>query len=141
MERYRSDAKNTGDEETLPARSERAPCYMPRKCAGLRTLDDLDGRTKAAKLAQRLVAGLVDDLGGDLTIAQRQIVQRIALAGAVAEDLEARWLAGERVDLVDYVRVVNCERRLLATIGLGRVQRRAYDATEDCLRRMDEVLP
>ena len=49
----------------------------------LRTLDQLDKRTQAAKLAHSLVSALCCDLGGDevVTVAQRELVKRAALLG------------------------------------------------------------
>ncbi len=95
----------------------------------LRTLDDLDNRTRAAQYAQKLVLGLQSDLGGadQISTAKRELIKRIALAGALAEDLECRWLQGEPVDLDEYAKIANVQRRLLATIGL---ERRAKDITE-----------
>ena len=44
------------------------------------------------------------------------------------ESCEARWLAGETVELADYLAAINAQRRVLATIGL---ERRPRDVTPD----------
>jgi hypothetical protein len=44
----------------------------------------------------------------------------------IASDFEARWCAGQHVDLGDYLQAVNVQRRVLATLGL---QRRARDVS------------
>jgi hypothetical protein len=92
----------------------------------LRTLDDLDGRTGAAKRALALVAQLENDLGADPTIAQRELVKRAGALSAILEDFEARWLKDERLSLADYLAACNVQRRILATLGL---ERRARDVT------------
>ena len=94
-----------------------------RGTEGLRSLADLDQRTRAAKLAQGLIANIESDLGGSerLTTGQRELVKRAALAGALAEDVEVRWLQGEAIEVAAYSMLLNTQRRLLATVGLNRI--------------------
>ena len=96
----------------------------------LRTLCDLDGRTRAAKLAQRLVADLESDLGGgdELSAGRRELLKRAAMLGAIVEDCEVRWLERKPVDLAEYLAAVNAQRRVLVTVGLDRVP---HDITPD----------
>jgi hypothetical protein len=44
------------------------------------------------------------------------------------EDIEARWLSGQQLDVAAYCALVNVQRRLLTTVGL---QRRPRDVTPD----------
>ena len=98
----------------------------------LRSLDDLDNRTAAARRARDLVADLEADLGGGdrLPIGLRELVKRAAMLGAIVEDCEVRWLERKPVDLAEYLSAVNAQRRVLATIGLDR---RPRDITPDPL--------
>lgn len=104
-----------------------APKRRPhrRKKLTLRTLADLDNRTTAARRAAALIDALTTDLGGQdhLTTGQRQLVQRAAVLGALVEDFEARWVAGEDVDLPGYLSAIGVQRRLLKTIGIRRTPR------------------
>jgi hypothetical protein len=105
----------------------------PSKAAGklrLLTLGHLDGRTAAARRARELIEAIEADLGGGdrLTEGSRQLVQRAAVLGTYIESCEAQWLAGEAVELADYLAAINAQRRVLATIGL---ERRARDITPD----------
>jgi hypothetical protein len=95
---------------------------MPGPKLRLLTLADLDGRTHAMKLAVTLIREITGDLGGQdqLSIAEQQIVQRAALLGVIAEDIEARWLAGEYVDPTTLATIANAQRRLFEAIGLRR---------------------
>jgi hypothetical protein len=98
----------------------------------LRSLDDLDHRTHAAKRAAALVSGLEADAGGadQLSVAQRAIIQRAALCSAILEDREVLWLQGKEIDVTAYATIINCMRRLLESLNLhhGRIAR---DSPED----------
>jgi hypothetical protein len=100
--------------------------------ARLLTLDHLDQRTAAARAARSLVDHLTSDLGGDdqLSAGERELVKRAALCGAIVADFEARWVAGQLVELGEYLAAVNVQRRVLATLGL---RRRPVDVTPDPL--------
>lgn len=106
-----------------------------RTPARLRTLDDLDGRTRAAKLARDLVAALEADLGGDLSAAQRELVTRAALLGAITQDAEANWLSRNPVDLALYGTLADRQRRILEALGLKRVARDVTPDVDSYLRQ------
>jgi hypothetical protein len=93
----------------------------------LRTLNDLDRRTLASRLAQDLIGSISADLGGDLTTAQSELVQRAALLGAFLEDCETRWLMGEPVETGAWFSAIDRQRRLLEVLGLKRVPRPVMD--------------
>lgn len=109
---------------TLPRRGSRTRQGRAR----LLTIDALDSRTAACTAARQLIATLSADLGGEdaLSAGERQLVMRAALTGAIAADAETRWLAGQQIELGDYLQAVNVQRRVLATLGL---QRRARDVS------------
>src|SRR5262245_41338246 len=109
----------------------------PRKARGsirhtlhLRTLDELDGRTRASQRTRELLSSIHVDLGGvdRLTQGQKQLCQRAAVLGALLEDYEVRGAAGEPFDLNAYLAGINAQRRVLATLGL---ERRAKDVTPE----------
>src|SRR5438445_9375067 len=93
--------------------------------AKLLTLSDLDGRTRAAQMVSKTIAAIEGDLGGGdhLSTGEQQIIKRVALTGAMLEDMAARWLLGQPVDPALYATLSNAERRLLETVGLKRVSR------------------
>ena len=59
--------------------------------AKLLTLDAIDGRTTAARAVRDTMAAITSDLGGDLTAAQRAIVERAAITSAVLQDMGSKW--------------------------------------------------
>jgi hypothetical protein len=102
----------------------------------LLTLNDLDGRTAAARRVRELIADLESDLGGgsNLTRAQAQLVQRAAVLGALIENAEATWAAGGHIDIGEYLAGINAQRRVLATLGLERRMRDVTPNLSDYLR-------
>jgi hypothetical protein len=97
----------------------------PHKSRYLLTLDAIDKRTSAFRKTTELISSIETDLGGPdrLSTAERQIVQRASLHGAMLESLEAAWLSGQEVDLGLYATITNSQRRLLETVGLRRQAR------------------
>jgi hypothetical protein len=86
----------------------------------LLTLGCLDGRTNAAKAARALIADLESDLGGAdrLSAAERALVVRAAVAGAMVEHMEATWLSGGDYDVLTYTTLAKLQLRLLTALGL-----------------------
>jgi hypothetical protein len=93
----------------------------------LMTLEDLD-RTGAYKLTRAIIEQITEDLGGSdrISAGEGQLVQRAAVLGAMAADIEARWIAGSQIDPLCLATIANAQRRLLETIGL---KRQANDVT------------
>ena len=106
--------------------------------ARLLTLDALDQRTIAAKQVKDTISTIESDLGGDLSTAERQIVQRAAITGAVLEDMAAKWLTGGEFDAALWATLSNVERRLYETIGL---QRRTRDITPSVSEYLAQKTP
>ena len=96
------------------------------------SLSDLDRRTSAYKKTAETIDAVEVDCGGAdmLSTAERSIIRHAALAGAMIEDLGARWLAGEPIDPALFSTLSNCERRLYETIG---IKRRAREIIPDPL--------
>jgi hypothetical protein len=107
----------------------------------LRTLDDLDQRTNAAHSARALISDLQNDLGGAdvLSAGMRELIKRTALVGGLCEDLETRWVQGEKIDIGHYALLANAQRRLLATIGLDRRPRDVTPAADRAERRIEQL--
>jgi hypothetical protein len=78
-----------------------------------------------AEKFEALVSGIASDLGGMdyLTTVQRQLVDAFAGAAINIQDLNARLLLGEEVDLTKHATAVSTLVRLAARIGTARVSR------------------
>jgi hypothetical protein len=107
----------------------------------LLTLSDLDKRTSAARRAHDLIAAIQGDLGGEdrLATGERQIIQRAALLGTLAEDLETRWLAGEPIDPGTLCAIGNAQRRLLEAVGLKRVPKEIVPTVRAYLEHVERA--
>ncbi len=99
----------------------------------LRTISDLDGRTRAAKATRERIASLRAELGEPLPATVALLVERAALLASVLEDREAAYLAGQPIDLASYSTAANTLRRLLERID-------AYRRPVDPRDRTDEAV-
>jgi hypothetical protein len=88
------------------------------------TLDRLDGRTLAARRANELADAFEAELG-TVSGTQRLAVRRAAMLVAIAEDVAARQLAGETIDLDQVIRASNAARRAVLDLGLNAGKRSA----------------
>ena len=106
------------------------------KLRGLKTLDDIDGRSFGYRHAHAVMGRLIADLGGDdnLIEGQRRLVQRAAVIDAMLESDEADWLSGNPIDVMVYLARVNSQRRLIMNLGLKRVARDITPPTLDDIR-------
>jgi len=133
---------NGSDEKNNPqirAKWEPAAGQIAPK-ARLLTLDGLDGRTAAYREAKQLVTEIETDLGGveHLSAMERQMVQHGAVLGAIAADMEAKYLQGRNIDLVQLCTVLNAQRRSFDAIGYKRRQRDVTPTLEQVLSGINE---
>jgi hypothetical protein len=98
-------------DDSLPAKA-----FLRTGKQKLMTLAHLDGRTNAAKRAKQLVDDIAEDMGGGLTVSQRQLAQHAAILGAMLESMAANWLLGEKIDMANYALMINTQRRILAAL-------------------------
>ena len=90
-------------------------------------LADLDGRTKVRKAAEKMFNDLVEDMGGERHVigaGKRAIAESAAVLKAAADDMGARYLIGEPIDITAYATIANSLRRLLVDVGLERQEPR-----------------
>lgn len=94
----------------------------------LLTLDDLDGRTRAAQQVRDTRAEVIADLGGEdhLSTLEHAAVNNAALTVAMVHDAGVRWLQGESIDPGSVATLVNAFNRTAAILGW---QRRQKDVT------------
>ena len=104
------------------------------KCR-LLTLEGLDRRSVAYRETKQLVADIESDLGGaeHLSTMEKQMIQHGAVLGAIASDLEAKYLLGRKIDLIVLTRVLNAQRRAFDAIGYRRRQRDVTPTLESFL--------
>jgi hypothetical protein len=98
----------------------------------------LDGRTQTARRYRDLIDSVTSDLGGDDHISEleRQLIRRHAAVAVAAETLEADLVRNLPVNMGDLGILIDRQRRLAETLGLGR---RARPVEDDLDRVLDRV--
>src|SRR5262249_54229878 len=88
----------------------------------LRTVHDLDRRTRAYPRAMAVVDELTEAMGGPdaITPAQRHAIEHAGMLAAIADDLTARALAGMSVNLDEALRAGNAARRAARAVSEGK---------------------
>ncbi len=110
----------------------RTPDLPPIQCrtakgTGRLMLAGVDGRSNMARRFREITAEIENDLGGDLTEAQRHLVARAATLAIWCEERETELAQGQDFDASQYATIANALRRLLADLGLQRVARDVTD--------------
>jgi hypothetical protein len=107
------------------------PEFSTRRGTGAVVLAGVDGRSLMARRFREITSGVENDLGGDLTEAQRQLLARAATLSCWCEDRETELAKGEQFDAAEYATISNALRRLLADLGLKREARDVTPALSD----------
>jgi len=98
------------------------PEARPKPAAKMRllTLDDLDGRTRAAQRTLELSDRLLIERGGIESTGElrKAITRGVALLTTMIEDAATRWLSGEAVDPASIATLLNARRRDAELIGI-----------------------
>jgi hypothetical protein len=116
----------------------------------LRTLDSLDGRTRAVQRARALIQSFEADLGRDPSSADLLAVRQAAMLTAIAEDAAARQLAGDAEDPSTLIPLVNAARRAVRDLGRlaqsehsrlrrDKLQQGDFEETAERVRSIDEM--
>jgi hypothetical protein len=86
----------------------------------------LDGRNATAKLFKRLANGVIDDLspnGAQLSVVQQSLVEAFVGSAVLVDNLNARMLSGEDIDLGEYAVTASVLVRIASRLGVTRVPR------------------
>jgi hypothetical protein len=119
---YPADAKRGRGRQTKPQ---------------LLTRSQLDGRTNAAKLFDRLITDIEVDLGGrdQLSTIERQLVEAFAGACVTMQNLNTRLALGETIDLSEHAQAVSAMVRVASRLGLQRRMKDVGPSLGELLRR------
>jgi hypothetical protein len=100
----------------------------------LLTRASLDGRTRARRQFDAIAEGIAADLSPDqLSTVRKHLIEAFAGMAVVMNDLNARMLAGESIDLSEQAQTATTLTRLATRIGLARIPR---DVTGDATMRI-----
>jgi len=122
-----------------------SPSVAPRRSAHygpkhrLKTVAQLDQRTRAAKRITALARTWAAALGDKLTNGQRIAIERAATLTALAEDARVRRLSGDlSISLEDIARLDNTANRAVRALGLPTERER--ESERDGPLTLDSVL-
>jgi len=103
----------------------------------LLTREHLDGRSRARKQFDAIADGIAADLGGvaQLSTVQKHLVEAFAGVALAVNDLNARLLLGEEVDILEQSQAISTMVRVASRIGVGRVARDATPTVKDYLEQ------
>jgi hypothetical protein len=99
-------------DDTKSKRRREKPKFAP--------MSRVDSRLGAAKKFDAIVSGIVAELGGNLTIMQMGFVEAFAGCRISLDDLNARRLLGQPVDLAEYSTIASTMVSLSQRIDIER---------------------
>jgi hypothetical protein len=101
----------------------------------LLTREHLDARTTAARAFDAIARGIATDLGGEsqLSTVQKHLIEAFAGIAIHVNDLNARLLLGQEIDIGEHSQVVTTLVRVASRIGLKRVAKQIPEL-DDYLR-------
>lgn len=102
----------------------------------------LDRRTNATRTFDRLVGDIESDLGGhdQLTAIERSLVEAYAGAALMLDNLNARLLHGEAIDIGEHAQAVSTMVRIAARLGIRRCQRDVMPTLVEYLSTKQEAV-
>jgi hypothetical protein len=87
-----------------------------------------------------IASGIADDLGGNerLSTVQKHLVEAFAGVALAVNDLNARLLLGEEIDIVEQSQAVSTMVRVAQRIGISRVARDVTPSLADIMRGTED---
>lgn len=133
MERFR--ARTATASRNAPARL--------RLSANQEYLPNVDGRSVLARRWRDVAANLISDQGGieAVSTARLHLIKRLAGITSMLEEVEAKYVRGEPIDMDAYLAMVNASVRLSNTIGLNRKTKQVPDLQEYLRGRAQIIEP
>jgi hypothetical protein len=104
-------------------------------------LPGIDGRSVTARRYRDLATAIATDQGGadHLSEARIQLIRRFAAAAVLAEAMEARLVAGEKIDTGEHALLCSTLVRLASRIGIDRRSKDVTPLLKDYLDDASEV--
>jgi hypothetical protein len=105
-------------------------------------LPGIDGRTLMARRWQELATNLIVDQGGEESCSTTKLIllKRLAATAAMLEELEARYISSDPIDIDKYISLSQLAARLANTIGLARKAKSVPDLGEYINGRRSRVI-
>jgi hypothetical protein len=118
-----------------PAIAVRSPTNRSRISNGRALLEGIDGRSALARRYRDVVAAVAQDQGG----ADLQLIRRFAAVSCLAEQLEARLVSGQAIDINEHSLLASTAVGLVSRLGINRVARNVTPTLEQYMRERTET--
>jgi hypothetical protein len=127
METCLDTPKKTSDATRRPSRAVKVQVL---------THENIDGRLRARKKFDAIAHGVAEDIGGEdqLSTVQRHLIEAFAGVAIHVNNLTAKLLRGEDVDVVEHSQAISTMVRVAQRIGIDRVARDVSPTLSDILR-------
>jgi hypothetical protein len=104
-------------------------------------LPDVDGRSVMARRYRDITSAILVDQGGEAECSESrmQLIRRFAAAAVLAEQLEARLVNGEQIDMQEHATLSSTLVRLAQRIGINRVAKDVTPSLADYLRTVKDA--
>lgn len=101
------------------------PRTRSRISNGKDLLAGIDQRTATYRRYRDLVEAILGDQGGEdqCSESRKQLVRRFAACSVLAEQAEARLVAGEQIDVQEHALLCSTLTRLVSRLGIDRIAR------------------
>jgi hypothetical protein len=123
---------NAGSAAIVPLKRGRSRTLEERKrhararvSNGADILPNVDGRSLVARRYRDILSALIGDAGGaeQLSAVGLHLRRRFSATCALADDMEARLVNGEQIDVTQHALLVSSSVRLARQIGVARIPR------------------
>jgi hypothetical protein len=119
----------------------RKPTFRSAVTNGRDVLPGVDGRTLIARRYHDIMSAILIDQGGEdrCSESRKQLIRRFTAAAVLAEQMEARLVSGEQVDVQEHALLTSSLVRVAQRIGINRIPRNLAPTLDDYLRQKSEV--
>jgi hypothetical protein len=119
----------------------RKPTARSRVSNGNDVLPGVDQRSSAARRYRDITSTLCIDQGGvdHLSEARLQLIRRLSACAVLAEALEARLVAGEKISIEEHAQLVSSMVRLVGKLGIDRRAKEIVPTLEQYLQSKRDV--
>jgi hypothetical protein len=102
--------------------------------------ESIDGRLRARRKFDSIAKGIAKDLGGEdrLTTVQKHLIEGFASIAIHANNLTARLLRGEVVDVVEHSQAISTMVRVASRVGIERVAREVGPTLSQYLESIED---
>jgi hypothetical protein len=106
------------------------------------THESIDGRLRARRKFDAIAKGIAVDLGGEdrLTTVQKHLIEGFASIAIHVNNLTARLLRGEDVDVVEHSQAISTMVRVAGRVGIQRVAREVGPTLSQYLETIEDTM-